>query len=366
MVGRLDAHRQLAAPVVADPIQVWPIVTDAPGEVGEFMTLQEAQAKKLAIVREVGGGQAAAQVDVQDGVDIEGQVHEDRQFASDGAQVNRLEIENQGDVGLLVCAGTLVAGGQQNRQIGQDFVVPPHTTVAVDAFCVEQGRWSGLSACFEACPTVATKEIRASAQYSKDQGEVWARVAEANQRAATPVALVGIGGSMSEERTADVLGNLPTAETVLYISQDAAKDDPRSSERHQELGRRIRARFDELRSSGAHVIGFAYAVDGKPMSVRVFAHPKLFESQMGPFIEAMCSDADISARAPGGEPSPLATVDDVLALVRDVANEPGEIVTTAAGNDNCYRHGQRAAASACLLKSLGSAGPALTEDWTAK
>jgi len=30
MVGRLDAHRQLAPPVVADPIQVWPIVTDAP------------------------------------------------------------------------------------------------------------------------------------------------------------------------------------------------------------------------------------------------------------------------------------------------------------------------------------------------
>jgi hypothetical protein len=362
MVGRLDAHRQLAAPVVADPIQVWPIVTDAPVDVGEYLTLQEAQARKLAVVREIGGGQVAAQGEVQ----YEGQVHDDRAIESDGAQVNRLEIENQGDVALLVCAGTLVAGGQQNRQIAQDFVIPPHTTVAVDAFCVEQGRWSGGSSCFAACPTAATKEIRASAQYAKDQGEVWAKVAEANQRASTSDTLTGIGGSMSWEEAGGSSSGWQSMGTALYISQDVAANDPRTSERHQELGRLIRERFDELRRTGAHVVGFAYAVGGKPMSVRVFAHPKLFESQMGPFVEAMCSDADLAVRAGGVDPSPVAAVEDVLALVRDVAHDPGELVTTTAGNDNRYRQGERAAASACLLKAAGRSGPALTEDWTAK
>ena len=54
----LDDHRYLGAAFDVGNLRVWPIHTDAPLEIGEFLTLQEAQEKGVATVREIGGGSA--------------------------------------------------------------------------------------------------------------------------------------------------------------------------------------------------------------------------------------------------------------------------------------------------------------------
>ena len=90
----------------------------------------------------------------------------------------RLVIENKGSVAILVCAGTIVKGGKQDRQIGQDFVVQAETTVNVESFCVEQGRWNAVregkqtDGKFQVMNFVTPSSVREPAQYSKNQNKI--------------------------------------------------------------------------------------------------------------------------------------------------------------------------------------------------
>src|SRR4029079_8804388 len=127
-------------------------------------TLAQAQEKGVATIRETGGERAAQQADNV------AQQHESnglgQQRAGGGGEVNRLVIDNKGDKAIFVLAGTLVKGGKQDRQIAQDFIIPPGKTVPVDAFCVEHGRWTanregkGTDGLFEAQKVLAVKEVR--------------------------------------------------------------------------------------------------------------------------------------------------------------------------------------------------------------
>jgi len=76
------------------------------------LTLQEALAKKVIAVREIG-------------------------------HVNELQVENIGDDEIFIQSGDIVKGGQQDRVLGVSMVLPPHSgAIAIDSFCVESGRWS--------------------------------------------------------------------------------------------------------------------------------------------------------------------------------------------------------------------------------
>ena len=76
-----------------------------------FLTLAEALQKKLAVVHET-------------------------------KQVNELSIENLSRTEeVFVLAGDIVKGGQQDRIIAFDLIVPPQSKLPLAAFCVEAGRW---------------------------------------------------------------------------------------------------------------------------------------------------------------------------------------------------------------------------------
>src|SRR5262245_65451451 len=76
------------------------------------LTLQEAMKRKLVVVRETG-------------------------------DVNRLTIQNRSNQDVFVQAGDIVKGGQQDRTLALDLIVPPKSRrIPIDAFCVEHGRWS--------------------------------------------------------------------------------------------------------------------------------------------------------------------------------------------------------------------------------
>jgi hypothetical protein len=55
--------------------------------------------------------------------------------------VERLSIGNGSNVPVFGQAGDVVKGGQQDRVLATDIVVPPGSTVSVDTFCAEMGRW---------------------------------------------------------------------------------------------------------------------------------------------------------------------------------------------------------------------------------
>src|SRR5258708_41478 len=58
-------------------------------------------------------------------------------------QVNALAIENLSAEPVFVQQGDIVKGGNQDRMISNDFILPPKSgRLPLAAFCFEQGRWS--------------------------------------------------------------------------------------------------------------------------------------------------------------------------------------------------------------------------------
>ncbi len=58
--------------------------------------------------------------------------------------VNELSIENPSKTLVFLNAGDIVKGGRQDRTAKDDLILPPQSgKVALAAFCVEHGRWTG-------------------------------------------------------------------------------------------------------------------------------------------------------------------------------------------------------------------------------
>ena len=191
-VYRLDANHYLGDAVEQGSLTVWPVFADKPADIGEFLTLAEAQKRGLATVRE-----------------------------QKAAEVTTLTIENKGTLPILICAGSLVKGGQQDRQIAQDFVIQAKTTVPVGAFCVEQSRWNGEMAFSPA--GMATAEVRKAAQYDKDQGKVWKEVAVDRNNAIEVTALQAL--MVQSQQLESDLRALPDQPKVMRASTVATLSD---------------------------------------------------------------------------------------------------------------------------------------------
>ncbi|MHC4550562.1 MAG: ARPP-1 family domain-containing protein [Planctomycetota bacterium] len=343
-IVRLDEHHTLGEAVTVRNLTVWPVFTDRPLEVGEFLTLQEALQRGVAEVRERGAGPEGP-------VRIESE--RVLQTAS-AATVNTLVIDNQSELPILVCAGTVVTGGKQDRQIGQDFVVQARATVPVDAFCVEQGRWTtsrgGLDTRgrFEVASSNAATHARASGQYLKDQGKVWQEVAQTKADAL--------------ERLSDPALAQPGAITVQFSATTslAVVQDASSRAAAPTLAKYVEA---VRRHFAAHAdcVGFAYAINGRPVNVRSFAHPRIFGQQFEPFLRTMATEAMLA----GEEQARAARAEDVVALVRGVADAEETVSRTTGLNRNGVKETAAAFHSSCYIQREGKR-VSLTRDWTAR
>lgn len=242
-------------------------------------------------------------------------------------------------------------GGNQDRQIGQDFIITAHTKVSVDAFCVEQGRWTATRAGestegqFVATGVVAAKGIRSSAQYEKNQSAVWENVGLANS----------------------ALGKSPATSTFLASIEE---DDQEALERRQRIEEALRAALGGA-SDGAPV-GFAYAINGKPVTVRTFAHARLFQAQLAAFLKTMAIEAEIGRGELGAAAPPTCTAEDILTMVQAINAAQEDVFATRAQNLNGYRQNDFGGNANCYL-DLPRYGPggqtrrvAASQDWTAK
>ncbi|MGH9835155.1 MAG: ARPP-1 family domain-containing protein, partial [Blastocatellia bacterium] len=126
------------------------------------LTLQEAMKQKKVVVRETG-------------------------------EVNELTIQNRSNEEVFVQAGDIVKGGQQDRVLALDLIVPPKSgRIPIEAFCVEHGRWSRRGneavAAFSASNNMlASKELKIAAKAKGSQDEVWANVSKAQAKLAENV-----------------------------------------------------------------------------------------------------------------------------------------------------------------------------------
>jgi hypothetical protein len=102
--------------------------------------------------------------------------------------VNELAIENLSNEDIYVQSGDIVKGGQQDRMLGVDLIVPPKSgRMPIAAFCVEQGRWSkrgaeGAESFASSAEVAATKELKLAARSAQSQAAVWENVKVAQDK----------------------------------------------------------------------------------------------------------------------------------------------------------------------------------------
>src|SRR5256714_11614389 len=136
--GRRETTWRVLAPVGFKNLTIFPIKgPDAAN--GEYVTLDEGTKNGTVVIAERGAVQAArrhtrnsANRQVQQAVSY-----------NSGASVNELALVNKSGKNLMLLAGEVIVGGQQDRIVQEDRIIPPVSVpVALNVFCVEHGRWT--------------------------------------------------------------------------------------------------------------------------------------------------------------------------------------------------------------------------------
>lgn len=384
---RAEVKPRFLEPVSLGRLAVFPVVlaASAQEDPGPLMLLDEALAKGLAEVREVGtddgagansneptnleqaanhlenrdirpGNRREAPEEIQvqrragDLPEPNQQIEQVQiQGRGGGAVVNTLVIENKSEVPIFVLAGTVVRGGKQDRQIGQDFVVDAKQTTPVDAFCVERGRWTmeregeATGGRFVAVSSLANAKVRAAGQYAKDQSAVWDNVAQVNK-------------AHSKSAASD----------TLLATLEAPDVEAAIVRRSAELAAALRAAAPPSPAGG--LVGFAWAIDGRIEGLRYFAHTRVFDLVESKLARSVAADV-VTAEAQGPGPAELRppTIADLEAFVAAVANAETVRHDTRAANENVYQQSEHAWGSKTELKGkAGKKARALAWDYLAK
>lgn len=210
----------------------------------KFLTLQEAMQKKVVIVHET-------------------------------KDVNELAIENVSrDEEVYVQSGDIVKGGQQDRVLAVDLIVPPKSgRIPIAAFCVEQGRWRqrGQEAAgkFESSnESLATRDLKLAANKTKSQSEVWAKVSEAQEKLSN-----NVGATVNESVSVSSLQLSLENKKVLEVTDSYIK------------------KLSGIINGKSDVIGFAFAINGKLNSSDVYGSNALFQKLWPKLLKASAVEA---------------------------------------------------------------------------
>jgi hypothetical protein len=208
-----------------------------------FLTLQEALAQKKVVVYET-------------------------------KDVNELAIRNLSNQDIYVQAGDVVRGGEQDRMISTDFIVPPRSgRMPIAAFCVESGRWSQRGseapASFSSSEnSVATKELKLAAKRAQSQQAVWENVKVAQAKLGKT-----LNASVVSERS----------ESSYELSVETPKVKETTAAYIKELSGIVNSHSD--------VIGYVFAINGQVNSADVYASRSLFVKLWPKLLKASAVEA---------------------------------------------------------------------------
>lgn len=238
----------------------------------KFMPLQEAMDRKQVIVHET-------------------------------SDVNELAIENMsGSEEVFVQAGDIVKGGQQDRVLAVDLIVPAKSgKIPISAFCVEHGRWSqrgseAMGLFNRSDQMVATKELKMAMKGDSSQRRVWDEVRVAQDKLSS---------------TVEVPVRAAESESSLQLALENDKVQASAADYVNKLTSIVEGHND--------VIGFVFAINGQLNSADVYGATWIFR----PFWPRLLKTAAIEAVAErplkvNSEPVSIASAGEFLS-----AKEPG-------------------------------------------
>ena len=240
----------LLDPVQYDNMTVIPIQGNT-GYFGEILTLDEALAEESIEITEV----------------------------SQSGSVNRLSIKSTSKKPVFIMAGEILKGSKQDRVLKNAVLVSGDgKPIQVDAYCIEQGRWSYQTDKFYSDKQAANISVRQKAREQKSQSEVWQGVASTNERfSAAP------SGSLTES----------------FSSEKALQEQEKYFKHFEEIPKKF------PKANGAAII-----INGRVLAVDLFADRSLFGRLWGKLCKSYVLEA-ISQK--GVEPkSGFSSVKDFL------------------------------------------------------
>jgi hypothetical protein len=299
------SHYKVLAPIRHGNLTVFPVVTANTHDTNEFLTLDEGLRSGDVIVTEYGNVQGMIRRRRPTGVWDERDTRR-----QSGAQVNTLVLVNNSKRPLILLAGEIVTGGKQDRVIGKDRLVPAESDpVDLSVFCVEPGRWTGVSGKFNAdAAPMAQPGVRSKAMADKDQSKVWAEVGRSRGEmiAAAPPAATPLAGNSSYAR---VMQNEAVKQKVDSVAEPMERD--------------YRSVIQQLREHNA--VGIVVAVNGEIIWADIFASASLLEKYWPKLARSYAAEAIISQSKDhqADEKSAQAFLDDMEGRHQTVDSEPG-------------------------------------------
>lgn len=259
----LDTTRSLGSPRRFRNLTLFPVYNTAARSTNTYTTLDEGLRARRVKVREAQGG----------------------------GDVNTLYVSNTGAKPLYLMAGEVVLGRQQDRCLAKDTIIPPGKKgVPITIFCVEHGRWTGQEVFDASAQTVASADIRKSAQ----EGEFMA------ERASAPPA---VGGMVQPMRVATAPIGQAQEQVWAKVAQknQSFKATPASGTYREVLnlsgGEARQSIAPYLKSlSGSlepdpHLVGVVAAVNCKVVAADIFGDPTLFRKLWPKLLRSYAADA---------------------------------------------------------------------------
>lgn len=348
---------KLGEAVKFENLTIFPVTASRWPATDQFITLDAGLKSGQVSITEMG---AQAQ-----------QGRESQAQAQPQAEVNRLSLRNGSGRPLILIAGEMLLGGQQDRIDAIDRIVPPSqapTQLAV--FCVEPGRWNGaeqfgLTARSDRLPggTRAISEVAAGAAGgvgSRDaagsgpsagrgvgsgdparvptgtangagSGPVPAETAETVTVTSAPgdAAVGGMANSKVREKaevSRDQAGvwstvNVTALANMVVTTSGSLQhvyDDKKVSDHLDRYIRALRARL-----GAKNIIGVVVAVDGKVQLADIFASPSLFQAYLPKLLKSYALEA-LSSGGTKGSDVPSVDARAFLSPVRGEASYEGE------------------------------------------
>jgi hypothetical protein len=188
--------------------------------------------------------------------------------------VNQLSIENVSAEEVFIQAGDIVKGGQQDRLLALDLIVPPKSgKIPLESFCVESGRWAmrqGEAADkFESSKSAApNKDLKLACRFERSQRGVWDNVAQAQKKLSDNIG-TDVKAAKSESSLQLTLEHKKLVETVAAYEKA------------------LKACVDDKND----VLGLVIAVNGKMNSGDMYASHDLFMKLWPKLLQASAVEA---------------------------------------------------------------------------
>jgi hypothetical protein len=296
----LQWRRVAVAAALASLLLVGPASAGGPYEIGVYKALPAIVRGNLAIFPVVGGeshdtsqlltldeGVRSGQVTITESGDQRGLVRPGLPMPprQQGAQVNRLVLDNTSDRPLLLLAGEIVTGGKQDRVIGSDRIIPAGSgPIDLSVFCVEPGRWVASSSTFGSMDAqMAQPSVRTPAMAEQNQQSVWDNVRKSNARMARSLSTNGGAAVEGTSSYAKVFASPPVQKMVAAYG---------GAESEQAILRELRA---------DHAVGVIVAVNGRLLWADVFASSDLLAKYWPKLMPSYVAEA-ITAEGKGSSP----------------------------------------------------------------